>query len=96
MKNSGNLSTVANPLKNLLPGMMTKNVSSPPIKTASDFGESVGKVNRDTVSYNEMREFIISELGLEAHERAYQMIDLVLEVLLIKGQEVADRDYISR
>jgi len=96
MKNSGNLSTVANPLKNLLPGMMTKNVSSPPIKPASDFGESVGKVNRDTVSYNEMREFIISELGLEAHERAYQMIDLVLEVLLIKGQEVADRDYISR
>ena len=43
------------------------------------------KKEKEVVSVYELKNFIIEELRLEPHDRVYQSLDKILDVLVIKG-----------
>lgn len=51
-------------------------------------------ITRDTVTYRELKEFIISELQLDQSDLT--KIETLLNVILIRGQEVFNVNSITR
>lgn len=54
------------------------------------------KVEKESCSITELRDFIIDELKLTPEDKCFQTLEPLLEVLVIRGQEVSDANNIGR
>lgn len=58
--------------------------------------KSGGNKSKDFVTYQELKQCFIDECKLGEHEKAYKHLDELLEILLIKGQQVKNPAQVNR